>query len=237
MIISTVDSIIRLCIALILGGIVGYERQAQSKSAGLRTHILVCLGACLCMIVSINIAMDNYLFYGLTNSDPERIAAQVITGVGFLGAGTILANQKERNVKGLTTAASIWAVAAVGLVVGAGYIVTATAATVLVFIVLTLFVRFDNLLRSRSKKQYTFHIIMKNTVSQSRRLGEFFRKKDLAMESYQSLSAEEDKYAELEVTTSSFQPVDTSEIVAALLALGGIVEARSIQKQPKDTSK
>jgi putative Mg2+ transporter-C (MgtC) family protein len=189
------------------------------------------------MIVSINIAMDNYLFYGLTNSDPERIAAQVITGVGFLGAGTILANQKERNVKGLTTAASIWAVAAVGLVVGAGYIVTATAATVLVFIVLTLFVRFDNLLRSRSKKQYTFHIIMKNTVSQSRRLGEFFRKKDLAMESYQSLSEEDDKYAELEVTTSSFQPVDTSEIIVALLALGGIVEVTSIQKQPKDTSK
>lgn len=85
-VISTVDSIIRLFLALFLGGIIGYERQAQSKSAGLRTHVLVSLGSCLSMIISINIAMDLYFQYGLTNSDPERIAAQVITGIGFLGS-------------------------------------------------------------------------------------------------------------------------------------------------------
>ena len=231
--ISTMDSIIRLCIALILGGIIGYERQAQSKSAGLRTHILVCLGSCLSMIVSINIAMDNYFVYGLTNSDPERIAAQVITGVGFLGAGTILANQKERNVKGLTTAASIWAVAAVGLVVGAGYIMTATAATVLVFVVLTLFVRFDNLLRSRSKRQYTFYIIMKNTVSQSRKLSDFFKKKELQLESFQALTSEADQFVELEVTVSSFHVVDTGEVISALLILGGVTEVKAEEIKKK----
>ena len=112
--ISTEDSIIRLIIALILGGLIGYERQAQSKSAGLRTHTLVCVGSCLCMIISINIAMDYYFTFGYNNSDPERIAAQVVSGVGFIGAGTILANQKDRSVRGLTTAAGLWAVSAIG---------------------------------------------------------------------------------------------------------------------------
>ena len=84
--ISTEDSIIRLIMALILGGLIGYERQAKSKSAGLRTHTLVCVGSCLCMIISINIAMDYYFTFGYNNSDPERIAAQVVSGVGFIGA-------------------------------------------------------------------------------------------------------------------------------------------------------
>ena len=134
--ISTEDSIIRLIMALILGGLIGYERQAQSKSAGLRTHTLVCVGSCLCMIISINIAMDYYFTFGYNNSDPERIAAQVVSGVGFIGAGTILANQKDRSVRGLTTAAGLWAVSAIGLVVGAGYLVIACVATALIFLVL-----------------------------------------------------------------------------------------------------
>ena len=99
--ISTEDSIIRLIISLILGAIIGYERQSQSKSAGLRTHTLVCVGSCLCMIISINIAMEYYFEFGYRNADPGRIAAQVVSGVGFIGAGTILANQKERSVRGL----------------------------------------------------------------------------------------------------------------------------------------
>ncbi|MGE1061690.1 MgtC/SapB family protein [Megasphaera paucivorans] len=229
--ITTIASIVRLCIAVILGGIIGYERQAQSKSAGLRTHILVCLGSCLCMIISINIAMDMYFQYGITNSDPERIAAQVITGIGFLGAGTILANQKERNVKGLTTAASIWAVAAVGLVVGAGYIVTAVAATFLVFIVLTIFIRVDDLVRRHRERQYTFHIIMRNTVGQSRRLADFFKKEDIQVESFQSIAAEEQPRAELIVSVSTFRDVHENKIILDLLALKGIEE---VYTKPSD---
>lgn len=229
--ITTIASIVRLCIAVILGGIIGYERQAQSKSAGLRTHILVCLGSCLCMIISINIAMDMYFQYGITNSDPERIAAQVITGIGFLGAGTILANQKERNVKGLTTAASIWTVAAVGLVVGAGYIVTAVAATFLVFIVLTIFIRVDDLVRRHRERQYTFHIIMRNTVGQSRRLADFFKKEDIQVESFQSIAAEEQPRAELIVSVSTFRDVHENKIILDLLALKGIEE---VYTKPSD---
>ena len=222
--ITTIASIVRLCIAVILGGIIGYERQAQSKSAGLRTHVLVCLGSCLCMIISINIAMDMYFQYGITNSDPERIAAQVITGIGFLGAGTILANQKECNVKGLTTAESIWAVAAVGLVVGAGYIVTAMAATFLVFIVLTIFIRVDDLVRRHRERQYTFHIIMRNTVGQSRRLADFFKKEDIQVKSFQSIAAEEQPRAELIVSVSTFRDVHENKIILDLLTLRGIEE-------------
>ena len=127
--ISTEDSIIRLIMALILGGLIGYERQAQSKSAGLRTHTLVCVGSCLCMIISINIAMDYYFTFGYNNSDPERIAAQVVSGVGFIGAGTIIIHRQL--VRGLTTAASLWATAGIGLAAGAHMYIVAGAATAL----------------------------------------------------------------------------------------------------------
>lgn len=229
--ITTTESIIRLCMAVILGGIIGYERQAQSKSAGLRTHILVCLGSCLCMIVSINIAMDFYFQYGITNSDPERIAAQVITGIGFLGAGTILANQKDRIVKGLTTAASIWAVAAVGLVVGAGYIVTAIAATGLVFVVLTIFVRLDELLRHRFQKQYTLHIVMRNTIGQSNRLAEYFMRKSFQVQSYETLSEENNPHAELQVVVTVPHNVREHQILLELLALKGVEKVFSDKKE------
>ena len=167
--ISTEDSIIRLIMALILGGLIGYERQAQSKSQP-RTHTLVCVGSCLCMIISINIAMDYYFTFGYNNSDPERIAAQVVSGVGFIGAGTILANQKDRSVRGLTTAAGLWAVSAIGLVVGAGYLVIACVATALIFLVLTVFVRLDARLEGRFRKRYAMHLLMKNNIGQARKL-------------------------------------------------------------------
>ncbi|MCH4178487.1 MAG: MgtC/SapB family protein [Megasphaera sp.] len=222
MMISTTDSIIRLCIALLLGGVIGYERQAQSKAAGLRTHTLVCVGSCLCMIISINIAMDYYFLYGYSNSDPERIAAQVVSGVGFLGAGTILANQKERNVRGLTTAASLWAVAAIGLVVGSGYLVTAIAATVMTFIVLRLFVRLDAFMKTRYHNQYTVHMIMKNSIGQSRRLNELISRQHLRLDSFQSLSDEDDDEAELYITISSSQYITDTDILTHLMGLKGV---------------
>ena len=170
------------------------------------------------------LSMDMYFQYGITNSDPERIAAQVITGIGFLGAGTILANQKERNVKGLTTAASIWAVAAVGLVVGAGYIVTAVAATFLVFIVLTIFIRVDDLVRRHRERQYTFHIIMRNTVGQSRRLADFFKKEDIQVESFQSIAAEEQPRAELIVSVSTFRDVHDRSGIYITFYNNGVID-------------
>ena len=113
------EMVIRLVIAAFLGAVIGYERARAKKPAGIRTHLLVCMGATLFTVISI------WGFAG--TADPSRIAAGVVVGVGFLGAGTIL--RQERGVAGLTTAATIWAVAAIGVAIGTGlYVVGAVAA-------------------------------------------------------------------------------------------------------------
>lgn len=132
--------IIRLSVAAFLGGVVGMERQQRHKSAGLRTHILVSLGSCLIMLISYKLYAS---VQGLTNADPARLAAQVVSGIGFLGAGTIM--KEGLTIKGLTTAASLWVVAGVGLAVGAGYYVGAVATTVLSVLALTFLPRFERL--------------------------------------------------------------------------------------------
>lgn len=123
------DILLPLLTAAALGGLVGLERESQNRPAGLRTHILVSLGSALVMLVSIEMY---HLVVGTTNVDPGRIAAQVISGIGFLGAGTIM--REGMTVKGLTTAASLWVVAGVGLAAGAKlYLPAATAALIILF--------------------------------------------------------------------------------------------------------
>jgi putative Mg2+ transporter-C (MgtC) family protein len=127
-----IDLLGRLALAVLLGGIVGVERELSGKPAGLRTNILICLGSALLMDLSITVGMlDGEIRVG----DPARIAAQVVSGIGFLGAGTIM--QARGEVVGLTTAATIWVVAAIGLAVGAGHRAEAIAAALLVTLVLT----------------------------------------------------------------------------------------------------
>jgi putative Mg2+ transporter-C (MgtC) family protein len=126
-------TLLRLALAVVLGGLIGFERETEGKPAGLRTHALVCLGAALFMLISIQ---SPEFFPGAKTVDPGRIAAGVVTGIGFLGAGTIM--QAKGSVKGLTTAASIWAVAAIGLAIGVGYYITAAVATALALAVLHL---------------------------------------------------------------------------------------------------
>jgi len=111
---------LRLALSMVAGGIVGLERARRRQSAGLRTHILICLGATSLMLLSIWLP-ERYA--GLRTGDPGRIAAQVVSGIGFLGAGSII--RLGNTIKGLTTAASLWFIAAVGLLIGAGMYVTA----------------------------------------------------------------------------------------------------------------
>jgi putative Mg2+ transporter-C (MgtC) family protein len=118
------EQILRLVIAVILGAVVGVERELRDKPAGLRTHMLVSLGSCLFTIVSV------YDF----QMDPARIAAGIVAGIGFIGAGTILA-EKDR-VIGLTTASSLWVTAAIGLSIGVGNYVLSLATTALVVFIL-----------------------------------------------------------------------------------------------------
>jgi putative Mg2+ transporter-C (MgtC) family protein len=128
------EIVIRLCVAAVLGAIVGFEREQKEWVAGLRTHIIVTVGACLAMMVSIH-GFEDVLGKESFDIDPSRVAAQVVSGVGFLGAGTIIFLKKEI-IKGLTTAASIWSLAVVGLAVGGGMYWAGTIATFLVLFVL-----------------------------------------------------------------------------------------------------
>jgi putative Mg2+ transporter-C (MgtC) family protein len=129
---SDVELITRLAVSALIGSAVGIERERLRWAAGLRTHMLVCVGSCLVMIVSA---------YGFSDVlgphvvlDPSRVAAQVVSGIGFLGAGSIILRNEV--VKGLTTAASLWTVAALGLAVGGGLYIPATAGAVIVLLIL-----------------------------------------------------------------------------------------------------
>src|ERR1700744_2680176 len=125
--------VLRLVIAALLGSIVGIDRERLAWAPGLRTHMLVSVGACLFMIVSA-FGFADILGTSHVILDPSRIAAQVVSGIGFLGAGSILLRGEV--VRGLTTAASLWTVAAIGLAVGGGLYIAAVAATVLILVIL-----------------------------------------------------------------------------------------------------
>lgn len=132
--ISTVQAVFKLCLSMVLGAVIGYERKRKGQPAGLRTFSLIAMGATLAMLVSIYVCQQ---YVGLKNGDPGRIAAQVITGIGFLGAGAII--QMKGSVKGLTTAAGIWMSAIIGLAVGVGmYLISAIATLLILFILVKL---------------------------------------------------------------------------------------------------
>lgn len=139
MIVSEWELLLRLVLSCVLGGMIGYERQSRNKSAGLRTNVLVCLGSCLIMVLSQAIYQN---VEGKTNADPARLAAQVVSGIGFLGAGAIM--KEGLTVTGLTTAACLWVVAGVGLAVGAGFYSGALFTAALVFITLGTLSRLDD---------------------------------------------------------------------------------------------
>jgi len=125
-ILTEFDMIIRLCLGFAAGAIIGFERSSKRQVAGLRTHILIATGATLLMLLSIYLPQH---YNPLRNSDPGRIAAQVVSGIGFLGAGAII--RLGNNIRGLTTAASLWFVAAVGLAIGSGMFLVAGVAEIL----------------------------------------------------------------------------------------------------------
>lgn len=150
----TFDFILRIFVAALLGGAIGLEREYRDKAAGFRTHFLVALGSALFMIISVY-GFEGGLLTDRHRLDVSRIAAQVVTGIGFLGAGTIIF--QKNMVRGLTTAAGVWVVAAIGLACGAGMYILATAATVLVLLgmeAFNLFLRkFDRRRRDAAQRQ------------------------------------------------------------------------------------
>lgn len=142
----------RLAMASILGGIIGLERERKNWSAGMRTHMMVCLGAALTFIVS-SYGFTDILKEDSIVLDPARIAAQVISGIGFLGAGIIMF-LKPGFVRGLTTASGLWTVSAIGLAVGSGMYIAAVGATLIAFIILLILQPFEKRFTRRFKENF-----------------------------------------------------------------------------------
>ncbi len=145
------EIIFRIIIGALLGAMVGFERERQGQPAGLRTHIILVVGATLAMTLSINMAIQFNPM--VPNGDPARLAAQVISGIGFLGAGAIL--RYGSNIKGLTTATSLWTMAIVGLAIGAGHYLSGFAATGMILIALILL----NVFEKHYIKTYTTMVL------------------------------------------------------------------------------
>jgi len=141
------ETLVRLLLASVLGALIGFEREVHGRPAGFRTHLLVSLGSCLFVIVSIDLfrMYGNFGGTGPVGVDPGRIAAQVVTGIGFLGAGAII--RDKASIRGLTTAACLWIAAAIGLSCGAGRFGAAIVVTLLAVLSLLLLKKVENLIR------------------------------------------------------------------------------------------
>ena len=215
------ELISRLLLAALLGSVVGIERERLLWAAGLRTHMLVCVGSCLAMLVSA---------YGFSSVlgphvilDPSRVAAQVISGVGFLGAGSIILRNEV--VKGLTTAASLWAVAAVGLAVGCGLYAAATAATVIILVILAGIKPLEERYRNGRGSvelhlQATRGALSLGQVEQA--LG--WRANQLKQFIVQSGAVEE--MDEVTVTLGRVSPKDVADLIASLAKLPAVTAVR-----------
>ena len=135
---------LRVVAAVIVGGILGLERGMKNRPAGLRTYMLVCVGACVVMLT------NQYIYQVFGSGDPVRMGAQVVSGIGFLGAGTIIVT-KRNQIKGLTTAAGLWAAAAVGLAIGIGFYEAAITGAVMIFLVLTVLTSLDGRIHRKAR--------------------------------------------------------------------------------------
>ena len=136
--------VLRIFVSILIGGLIGLERGLKNRPAGLRTYMVVCLGACLVMLT------NQYVCQVFGTGDPVRMGAQVVSGIGFLGAGTIMVTRRNQ-IKGLTTAAGLWTAAGVGLAIGVGFYEAAIAGGLGIFIVMTLLQRMDSRVHSNTK--------------------------------------------------------------------------------------
>lgn len=184
-----------LILAAILGAVIGIEREIKNRAAGFRTHIIVSVGACLIMLIGID---GIGKFSSDTARDTARIAGQVISGIGFLGAGTIL--QKKNAVKGLTTAATLWLSAAIGLAVGIGYYEGAIIATVICLVTLISLNKISDLINKKTIKSYSMIFDTYNFNQDS--FYEFTSKEGVEIRKLDIIDEEMDDKSMIEVTFS-----------------------------------
>jgi len=183
------DDLFRLGMALLVGGIIGAERERHKKAVGLRTLILISLGSALFTILSYRIGL-------YTSDEPSRIAANIVSGIGFLGAGVIL--EERGRVTGLTTAATIWLTAALGMAAGAGEYLLSGAAALIALIVLILFTRIEEYLEISSEMR-TYQISTKISWDKYKELRSLFKEHKLLIQSYKQEKKEDEMMCTFEV--------------------------------------
>ena len=212
---------LRLLLSAALGAVVGFERERQNQVAGLRTHMVLAVGSSLTMVLSIYMAIH---FRDQTSgADPSRIAAQVVSGIGFLGAGTIL--HYGTNVRGLTTATSLWTIAMVGLTVGAGLYIPAVAATVLLLIALTIF----NFIEKRLVKSYTTWVVTFKAEDRPDLLEQFEAAISSLARKVSSESLSKDISKNLVTIESQIQTIENYNVSPILEKLAGLPGAKDVQ--------
>lgn len=189
------DIIVRLLLAALLGALIGIERERKHRAAGLRTHIIVSVASCLIMLISV----DGFkAFYGNDSWDATRFAGQAISGIGFLGAGTIL--QKKDVVKGLTTAATLWLCAANGLAVGIGYYQAAIIATIICLITLVNLKSLNDFLNKR--ESYSFHMVFDSDNFRNKEFKELCASEGIEIRSIDVLDEVSDDRSAIDCTLS-----------------------------------
>jgi putative Mg2+ transporter-C (MgtC) family protein len=208
---------LRLIVAFVAGMLIGIEREAHSQPAGMRTHILITIGSTLAMLLSIYIPQ---LYPDFQNGDPGRIAAQVVSGIGFLGAGAIL--RFGVNVRGLTTAASVWAMAIIGLAIGAGMYAISFIALVIILFSLSVMDTFEkHLFRNRLFKR--IEITLKKKTTDIRMLERILRKNKIKIQSVDLTRHTNDSTDRIVFYVFILENADISVISESLERTDGIV--------------
>lgn len=205
-----ISIVLRLILACILGGIIGYEREHVHRPAGFRTHILVCVGSALVMITS---EFIYFKYSSHVNVDPARLGAQVISGIGFLGAGTII--KEGVSVKGLTTAASLWAVSCVGIAIGIGFYSGALVTTAIIF--LTLIVLKKTQSRIASQKNVRIYVHTKIQKGQVKELTEIIEGTGAKVLKTDFINTDRDGEMVLRFSLDYTNQKTTAELIEAIL--------------------
>ena len=210
--------ILRLGISFVLSALIGIERERNRQPAGLRTHILICLGATIIMIISLYIPQWSG---GRYTSDPGRIAAQIVTGIGFLGAGAIL--KIGLNVKGLTTAANVWVVAAIGMTVGAGLYIAAAIVTGFTLLVLVVLNKIENkFLKNQLFKVLTIHF--KANASQLNKVLDILKEENISVSNLDVYESEKKKMTIIKMIIKVPGKWDIAGMYKSIRALDGVLK-------------
>lgn len=221
------DIACRLILAVVLSGLIGLERETHGRAAGLRTHILVGIGSTLIMLTSIFIAQSNL---GTVSADPGRVAAGVVTGIGFIGAGTIL--RFRASIKGLTTAASLWASAGVGLAVGCGFFKGAILATVLILFCLISLGRFERRIIRKDIYKY-LEVKTSSGANQLQQIRGILADYKTQIKNLEIDKLEQPDMIKLKINLKLTSDEENERIISDILRIEGVQEA-SWRKEQKE---